>query len=189
MTAANPFDIVVVCTGNRFRSPIVEQLLRRSVDGLPVRVRSFGQLDLRAIPVLPEALEEARRFGLDLSAHRANALAGVDLSGVDLVIGFERAHIAHAVIAANAPLERTFTLPELVQVLERLPAVPRSGDVPATARATVAAAAAERPSDPRQAKLPEVADPLGRPRRVAERVADDLRDLTERLVLRLFGRR
>ncbi len=111
------------------------------------------------------------------------------MSGVDLVIGFERAHIAHAVIAAKAPLERTFTLPELVQVLERLPAVPGDDDVPAAARATIAAAAAERPSDPRQAKLPEVPDPLGRPRNVAARVADDLRDLTERLVLRLFGRR
>src|SRR6266540_260827 len=43
MTAANLFEIVVMCTGNRFRSPIVEYLLRRSVEGLPVHVRSRSE--------------------------------------------------------------------------------------------------------------------------------------------------
>jgi hypothetical protein len=33
----------------------------------------------------------------------------------------------------------------------------------------------------------EIHDPIGRPRAVADRIADDVRELTERLAAQLFG--
>jgi protein-tyrosine phosphatase len=179
------FGIVVVCTGNRFRSPLAEHILRRAARDLPVDVRSVGILDLGAVGALPEALEAARELGLDLSAHRTCVLAPEPLRAADLVLGFERSHIARAVVAGKAPLERTFSLPELVGLLEPVPAV-RADDPVTRARARLAAVAAVRP-DPRRARVPELGDPLGKTAAVFRRTAEQVSELSERLIERLFG--
>lgn len=187
MERPDRFRIVVVCTGNRFRSPLAEHVLRRAVDGLPVDVRSVGVLDLGAVGPLPEALEAARKLGLDLSGHRTCLLTPEPLAGADLVLGFERSHIARAVVSGGAPIERTFTLPELVELLGAMPRVD-AGDPVTRARAAVAAVAATRP-DPRRESIPELADPLGKPAAVFRRTAAQVSELSERLVARLFGSR
>jgi protein-tyrosine phosphatase len=181
------FRIVVVCTGNRFRSPLAEHVIRRAARALPVDVGSVGVLDLGAAAALPEALAAARELGLDLSGHRTCLLTPEALDGADLVLGFERAHVARAVVAGKAPLERTFTLPELVELLEAAPAPAAETEDPvARARAAVAAVASTRP-DPRRTRIPELGDPLGKPAAVFRRTADAVSELSERLVERLFG--
>jgi low molecular weight protein-tyrosine phosphatase len=182
---ADRFRIVVVCTGNRFRSPLAEHVLRRETEGLPVDVRSVGVLDLGGIEALPEALEAGRGLGLDLSAHRTCVLAPEPLEGADLVLGFERAHVAQAVVAGGAPLERTFTLPEVVELL---PPGPPAGveDPVGRARALVASVAGRRP-DPRTSPLPELADPLGRSRSFFRQTAEQVDELSRRLVRQLFA--
>lgn len=179
-------DIVVVCTGNRFRSPIAEHLLRRRAEGLPVRLRSFGVLDLGSVEALPEALDEGAALGLDLKAHKTHALTNEQLQEADLVIGFERAHVMHAVVEAGARLDRTFTLPELVELLE---AISSSGEVDFTARAreSIARAARARTVDPRRGPLPELRDPIGQSAAVYRSVANDVGGLTDRLARHLFG--
>src|SRR5947209_10264764 len=59
-----PFQLVVVCTGNRVRSPAAEGFLRVLTDGLPVRLSSAGLLDLGPVPALPETLQTAAELGL-----------------------------------------------------------------------------------------------------------------------------
>lgn len=187
MEPRDRFKIVVVCTGNRFRSPLAEHVLRRAADGLPVDVRSVGVLDLGAVGALPEALEAARELGLDLSDHRTCVLTPEPLDGADLVLGFERAHIARAVVNGGAPLDRTFTLPELVELLESLPPV-RADDPVTRARTVVAAVASSRP-DPRRGPVPELVDPLGKSATFFRRTAEQVNELSERLIERLFGSR
>jgi len=182
---AERFKIVVVCTGNQFRSPLAEHVLRRATQGLPVDVRSVGVLDLGAVGALPEALAAARELGLDLTDHRTCVLAPEPLDGADLVIGFERAHVARAVVAGKAPLERTFTLPELVELLESAPHM-GADDPVAHARSAVAAVASTRP-DPRRSRVPELPDPVGKSAAVFRRTAEQVSELSERLVSRLFG--
>ena len=114
------FEVVFVCSGNRFRSPLAEASLSQLTRGIPVRVTSVGTLDLGPKPVLSEALTLGRSLGLDLSEHRARALSGGSLEEADLVIGFERAHVSMAVVEAGARPERTFTMPELVELREEL---------------------------------------------------------------------
>jgi protein-tyrosine phosphatase len=184
--AADRFRIVVVCTGNRFRSPLAEHILRRETDGLPVAVRSVGVLDLGGIEALPEALEAAQELGLDLSEHRTCVLSPEPLEGADLVLGFERAHIARAVVAGRAPIERTFTLPELVELLPPEPPAGGGEDPVARARTLVASAAAGR-LDPRTTAVPELADPLGHSPSFFRRTAEQVDELSRRLVTQLFG--
>jgi protein-tyrosine phosphatase len=180
------FGLVLLCTGNRFRSPIAEGLIRSYTPGIPVEVRSLGLADLGPVPPLPEALAEAERIELDITEHRARPLRGQDLRRADLVLGFERIHVATAVVEANAGRERAFTLPEFVELVDGLD-VPADGDPIARARRTVALADQRRRAEPEEPLLPELGDPWGGPPELYRETAERVADLCMRLVPALFG--
>jgi protein-tyrosine phosphatase len=180
------FRLVLICTGNRFRSPIAEGLIRELTPTVPLEVSSLGLLDLPEAPPLDEALEEAAALGIDISAHRARRLATESLGEPDLVLGFERIHVAEAVVHAGAPRERTFTLPELVELLEVAEAATVEDPVE-HARAAVRAAEERRAALPPDTPLPELPDPWGRPRAAYGEIASSVADYSRRLVARLFG--
>ena len=50
------FQIVFVCTGNRFRSPIAAAFVQKHGAGLPLDLRSLGTLDTGPAPPLAEAV-------------------------------------------------------------------------------------------------------------------------------------
>jgi protein-tyrosine-phosphatase len=185
LSATAGFGVVFLCTGNRFRSPMAAALLSRATEGLPVHVRSRGTLDVETMPALPEAVQEAASLGLDLSSHRARRLAGEDLSEADLVLGFERTHVAVAVIEAGARRERTFTLPELVGLLAAIDLPP---DLEPIERARAALRAAHEARGAGHALLPEIADPIGRPRSAQRETATRLQVLVSQIAADLFGR-
>ena len=182
MGSSSEFDVVVICSGNRFRSPLAEAILRSRTDGLPVRVRSFGTLDLPSGHALSQALELAPGYGLDLMSHRSHALAGNDLSDADLVIGFEQTHVAMAVVGAKARRDRTFLITDLVAALDDA-GPPQENGVVERARAAVRQADAARTTGSAQ----EIADPLGGPASGYRKAADDVYRLTSRIAERLFG--
>jgi protein-tyrosine phosphatase len=182
--SSDDFDVVVICSGNRFRSPIAEAVLRREADGLPVRVRSFGTMDLPSGHALSEALELAPGYGLDLMSHRSHPLAGRDLSDADLVIGFEQIHVAMAVVGAKALRERTFLITELVAGLEET-TPPQEDGVADRARASVRQADKARKA---ASRIPqEIADPIGGPAAGYRKTGDEVYRLTIRVAERLFG--
>jgi low molecular weight protein-tyrosine phosphatase len=181
-----PFEVILICTGNRARSPVAEGFLRHLVADLPVQVHSLGTLELAGEPALPEAVEAASAHGLDLSSHRARTLRGQDLGHADLVLGFERHHVAAAVIDGGALPEHAFTLPELVELLEQARSAD-SLDPVEGARKKIADAHARRAGMPPTA-LAELADPLGQSRKVFRDTVEQVRDLSVRLAVGLFGR-
>jgi protein-tyrosine-phosphatase len=180
------FDVVVVCTGNQFRSPIVEGLMRASSSPLPVRVSSVGTKELGAAPALPEAVRLASEFGVDLTAHRARSLSGIDLSGADLVMGFELEHVAAAVVEAGARYERTFTILELLSLLEEIPP-PDDDDPVRRARAAIDSAHRLRPEGASLSPDVQIRDPIGGRPSVYRETADHLRLATRKLIDKLFG--
>jgi protein-tyrosine phosphatase len=179
------FDVAFVCTGNRFRSPLAAALLTAATSA-PVRVRSVGVLELGPVPALREAVELAETLDVDLADHRAVGLSDIDLEPLDLVLGFERMHVRTAVVDAAAAIEQTFTLPELVRLLEALPEAASRPDAVEQARARVKQAHESRPPGFRTAAVEEVPDPLGRPSREQQRVAKAVDDLVRRLARLLF---
>lgn len=184
MGSSDEFDVVVICSGNRFRSPIAEAVLRREADGLPVRVRSFGTMDLPSGHALSEALELAPGYGLDLMSHRSHPLAGTDLSDADLVIGFEQIHVSMAVVGAKARRERTFLITELVAGLDAT-APPQGDGVVERARASVRQADEARKA---ASGIPqEITDPIGGPAAGYRKTADEVYRLATRVAERLFG--
>jgi protein-tyrosine phosphatase len=179
--------VAFVCTGNRFRSPLAAALLAEQAKELPVAVASLGTLELGPVPALPEAVKIAESYGLDLSGHRAQNIAAVDLEACDLVLGFERMHMAAAVVDGGARLERTFTLPELLDLLDGIPEPPPQAEAMERARERIQHAHAARPRDHRANAVPEIADPLGKTEAAQRRTAEDVRALVTDLSRRLFA--
>jgi protein-tyrosine phosphatase len=86
--------IVFVCLGNIIRSAFAAELLRSCSGGrLDVCIRSAG-LDAKADdPAHPTAVQCARRFGVDLSAHRAHRLDRADIEEADILLAMEIDHV------------------------------------------------------------------------------------------------
>jgi len=173
------FTLVFVCTANRGRSPIAEGVVRL-LSPANVVVSSVGIHTSAGLPPLPEAEAAARRLGIDIGGHRSQQLGARSLEQADLVVGFEQIHVATAVVEGGAPRPRTFTLPDLVQLLPQAP-----GTTGETAYAVVAHAAERRAG--RTIAAGSVPDPVGRPQAVVDQIAVEIDALTRRLVNRLFG--
>jgi hypothetical protein len=96
-----------------------------------------------------------------------------------------RVHVREACAAHRAPLNRTFTLKELVRRGEEI--APRAAGEPVAAW-LARAGAGRRPADLLGASAADdVADPVGQPRAVYEHTADELEDLLDRLAVLLRG--
>jgi protein-tyrosine phosphatase len=186
MAAPPTVDVAFICTGNRFRSPLAAALLSAEVDGLPVRASSLGVLDLGTVEALEEAVTVGRSFGVDLSGHQTRCLRLVDLEPLDLVVGFEWAHVQAAIVDGRARIERTFTLPELVGLLRDLPESEPESTPAEQVRARVQQAHDLRPAGFMSRRPPEIPDPLGRPSTAQKRIADEVRELVAELAERLF---
>jgi protein-tyrosine-phosphatase len=156
------------------------------VPDVPLETSSFGLREVDGAPVLPEATVAAERLALDVSPHRARRLAGELLDEADLVIGFERIHVATAVLEAGAPREKTFTLPELVELLEEVDP-PDEPDPVARARGALVRVEWDRDSRPDRTMFPELGDPWGGPPELFTSVGGEVEDLSRRLAAALFG--
>jgi low molecular weight protein-tyrosine phosphatase len=181
--AASLFEVVFICTGNRFRSPIAAAAFAAATGGQPVVTHSIGTLDTTGVGVLPEAMRLGLSYGLDLSDHRSRSLVNHGLADADLVVGFEEKHVARAVIDGGAPRDRSFLLVELVESLRDCGA-PGLTDPVERARQLVARAA-ERRAD--QTTSMTISDPYGTSEEQYRRTAERVRDLAARLAFLLFG--
>jgi protein-tyrosine-phosphatase len=182
------FDVAFVCTGNRYRSVIAEATFRAATEGLPVRIGSFGTLDVGPAPPLPDALLAARELGLDISSHLARCLVGADLRAASLVVGFELAHVAAAVVEARAAEERSFTLLELIELIDRV-GVASDDDPFEQATQIVSRAHAARAASPTRPTGAEIHDPIGKRRSLQRAIARDVYVSANELATRLFGDR
>jgi protein-tyrosine phosphatase len=182
------FRVFFVCTGNRCRSPFAEAAFASLTANLPVSVGSAGTLESSPAPVPVEMRRVARDYGLHLSDHRSRPLSIVDLSGADLVLGFERGHVEGAMAEAGAPFWSTFTLPEMIRLIGQMP-VPTETDAVLRGRAMVAEANRMRGGRPRLFRWQEMADPFGGSRREFDRMAATVASLCEMLVAGLFRRK
>ena len=185
-SAVEPFSVVFVCTGNRFRSVIAEAAFRAALGDLAVTVESYGTLDLGPVGPLPEAVREAQALGLEISAHVARSLGQADLTTASLVLGFELEHAVAAVAVGGARIEHVFILPELVLLLDRIGVAQRSDPI-AQALENIACAQANRESEP-QRVVPEIEDPFSLPESAQRAIARAVYNGAEALAVQLFGR-
>jgi len=161
-------------------------MLRRRLDGLAVTISSFGTLAVDGQPALPDAAAVALALGIDLKRHRSRRLQPGCLRDIDLIVGFEPAHIATAVEAGGAELARTFMMLELPALLYNIPRAPETeatGDVD-EARRVIAGMDESRASVATQPA--SLADPFGASRQVFAETARVIDATTALLADTLF---
>ena len=176
--------ISFVCTGNRARSPLAEALLRRRTEDLPVEVRSWGLLDVEGAPPLHEAAAVAAALGVDISRHRARRLQAGCLSGDDLVVGFEEAHVHAAIEEGGADETRVVMLLGLPALLAELPPPQPAAPPLEQARSVVEEIRRRRKTAPAGAEA--LRDPFGAPRQVFAEVGRVIDVMTGLLTASLF---
>ena len=152
--------------------------------GIGAVIGSAGLLPGGA-PATPDAVATMAARGVDIRGHVSRTVDARELPRTPLIIGMTRHHVRELCAAYGAPVERTYTLKELVRRgertggrvhgesvwtwLERVNAGRRAADL-----------MGDDPDD-------DIADPVGRPRHVYERTADVLEEQLRRLVRLLEG--
>jgi len=185
-------SILAVCTGNVCRSPLAEGFLRVALDarsaGTPIDVTSAGTMGWDGSGADPLSVRAGTERGIDISSHIARVTTPKGLRDAALVVGMALEHVEMVTRQVPAVAGRSFTLKELVRLLEALPA-PAPGKREALLMTRVSQADALRRSgfegDPHDE---DIADPLGMPLEAFRGVAVELDEWCARLADGLLGR-
>lgn len=113
--------ILVVCTGNLHRSPLLEAILRSN------RFTSVSSAGLASpggsVPLLMR--QAALEVGIDLASHESRQISDIDTKRAAIVICMQRDHIARLSVMDPTSFRKTLMLREAVHLLRQNP--PRRG--------------------------------------------------------------
>ncbi len=203
MSAAAPFQVLVVCTGNVSRSPYAERLLRSAFADLAVQtgqpewaghvdVASAGVAAMIGAPMDPPMAALLAERGVDPAGHAARAIDRELVEAADLVLTATREHRRDVVRLLPRASRRVFALPEFLRLLEDAETVGaldvRDSVTSAEILRAATAAAADRrgfvepPEDPAD---DDVDDPYRRSAATYARVAAQLAELSDGIVAAL----
>jgi protein-tyrosine phosphatase len=184
-------SFLVVCTGNVCRSPIAEGLLRNAMharfgEGAP-QISSAGTQGWEGRPAMAESVAAARERGADIGGHIARALTPAMVQDATLVVTMAQEHGGQIARFGPDARAKTFTLKELVRILDTLPAAPAGARIETLAARRDAADAARRAGFAGNPMDDDIADPLGLPLDSYRAVAWELDEWVQRLDEGLYG--
>lgn len=186
------FSVLMVCTGNIFRSPAAQFLMARDLGNAPgVQVSSAGTAAVLGHAVAWPMVELLEGVGIDPRSHRARHLTSALVRESDLVIGMSRAHRARAISLWPDAYRRCFTLNELARLargvtqdeLDRATAEPGL-DARFAALAELAATRQTAGSE-----ADDIHDPVGAPPDVVQSVFDEITESVDTIARVVRGRR
>ena len=178
--------ILIVCTANVGRSPVLERLLARHLAeaGVEAALRSAGTR-FQTDRAHPDTVAAAAEVGVDMLDHVPRPLTGsaVRQEGADLVIGMTREHLREVVALDSSAWARTFTLRELGRAAVRVG--PAGGDVTRwIARASDGREALDQTTP---SVHDDLSDPYGRSRCHHDQMVSEVDDLTRTIARALAG--
>lgn len=162
-------------------------MLTERVGPSATEVSSAGTIAHAGEPATREAIAVASEHGVDVSSHTARPLTREDLAGADLVLAVSTEHRDEVARLDPRAATKTFTVKELVRLLEDLPSPERGGGREWLAARIAEAHAHRRAGFDGNPDDEDIADPLGHPLGTYRAVAWELASWSERLVRGLFG--
>lgn len=165
--------ILVVCTANVCRSPMVAAMLHRALADR-FTVESAGVRAPEGRPMDPASALQLSRRGITVPSTTARQLTPEIVAATDLVLTATRAHRADVLDLGPRALRRTFTVLEFAALAHLVAADDLA--------ALVGGAADARSRGPRDADL---RDPIGQPVVVHAEVADAAESAVAAIVARL----
>jgi protein-tyrosine phosphatase len=165
---------------------MAEGLLRRlfAQAGVGASVGSAGLLRGGA-PATPDAVATMADRRVDIADHVSQTVSEEMVRDAPLILAMTRHHVRELCAGYGAPMERTFTLKELVRRGAELGGRVHGESVYAwLARLNAGRRTADLIGDD---PADDVADPVGQPRDVYEITADELEDQLRRFVQLLVG--
>lgn len=198
---ADEIKILMVCTGNICRSPMMERLmrdaLRRRGVGQWCEVASAGTWAQVGEPMQPFAASTLAERDVGADGFVATAVSEGLVASADLILTATREHRSTVVGILPSAVRRSFTMLELARVAAAAPPVPDPAD-PSQAdasiadgvRRSIAWAAQMRGAMPRPVEgADDIEDPLGAPRATYRARADVITAAVEQIVPFLIGAR
>ncbi len=117
--------IVFICTKNQFRSPLAAAMLEHELAARGVQgdwtILSAGSWVHDLAPATPEALFEAKKRGLNLSAHIAQGIEALNHDQIDLYLVMEQGQKESILLDFPKLKDRVFLLSELSGVAFSIP--------------------------------------------------------------------
>src|SRR5688500_221406 len=183
-------SILVICTGNVCRSPMAEgflrTVLRRRLGDRAPSVASAGTSGWEGSGAMAESVEAAGERGVDISGHVARRLTRGDVYDADVVVAMAAEHRDAVSRAMPEAAGRTFTLKELVRLLEALPP-PRHFVADDLSERVGEADELRRRGHAGNPHDEDIVDPLGLPLESFRAIAWELDEWTARLAQGLEG--
>lgn len=186
--------ILMVCTGNICRSPMMERLMRAALErhgaGQWCEVSSAGMWAQAGEPMQPFAASTLAERDVDADGFVATPVNEELLKSAELILTATLGHRSAVVGIVPSAVRRTFTMLELARIAGAAPPPPGHADLTDAdqVRRSIAWAAQMRGSI---ARAPEGADdledPLGAPPDVYSARADAITAAVEQIVPFLMG--
>ena len=166
-------SVLFVCTANICRSAYAELLASYRAPGLSVG--SAGTHGAPDRPISPEMAAELDRRGVPHGGFRSRPLTRELIDGADVVLTAEAAHRTFVLQERPVAVRRTFSLGQFASALDDVPDGVAGDALLKAVRRVRATARREE----------DVADPYGRGPEAAERAAEHLDRLLDRILARL----
>jgi protein-tyrosine phosphatase len=181
-----PPRVLVVCTANLCRSPLVEALLRTALaeDGIRAEVASAGVGAPLAAQPDRRLLRVADELGLDLGAHRSTPVTRDSLRWADLILTMTGEQCEHVRALDRSSMGRTVPLRAAAWRAQVIGGRPRAFAEWVARLAGESTGGDGFRSDPAH----DVADPTGGPLREYREMAEEVHGLVRTLVERWSGR-
>lgn len=184
------FRILLICTGNLFRSPAAEHLLRRRLpERLGIEISSAGSQARPGRPIADAMAALLAESDIASGGFQSSPLSDAGIEAADLILGLEQAHRSAAVSRVPSALGRSFTLKEFDRLTASLPATSLVREArrlhPASRLELLVREAADRRGSFRP-QDDDIPDPIGEPESVVRSVFGEIRtcvdDIAERVL-------
>ena len=153
--------VLVLCTGNICRSPIIERLLAHALADTSIEVTSAGTGALVDHPIHESSARRLDAAGVPSSDFAARQLTPEMVKAADLIVAATREHVGGAAQLHPSALRKGFALLDLADLIDGVPDAVILAAPGATRAAKVAAEALVRRGEvqPRTPEAATIVDP------------------------------